>query len=163
MQSCVVQGCAGQAQEQAPSRSAVGSLPVYFEFVSPDGQTLEAERLRGRVTVILLVASYDFASQLMARQLAEVLASFAPRINAGAVMMEQPAYAPLKGTFQQTLGLKYPVVMADHATLGGRGPFGEILRIPTTIILDPLGRERSRFHGAVERSVLEAALRAARD
>ncbi len=157
-----VGGCGTNETSSVPARTPVTSAPMFFEFNSPDGQSLVAERLRGRVTVIVLIASYDFASQLMARQVAELRHDFTPRINAGAVVMEQPAYAELKETFQQTLNLDYPVVMADHATLNGRGPFGEVERIPTTIVLDPTGTERARLYGAVTRNVLEAALRDAR-
>ena len=116
-----------EEQVATPSRSA---RPLSFSFSAPDGQTLSSEQLRGRVSLILLIATFDLASQLSVRQANELLHTQRPRINVGAVILEPPQYADLKETFQEAFALDYPVVMADHATLNGRGPFGEVVAAP---------------------------------
>jgi hypothetical protein len=112
--------------------------------------------------LVLLIATFDTASQLTATQGNELFHTFTPRINVGAVVMETAQYGQLKTTFQQTLELDYPVVMADHATLNGRGPFGEVVHIPTLVVLDEHGRESARLLGPVAISAVEEALRKAR-
>lgn len=153
--SCVTLG--PEARVDVGSRSR----PLEFRFVSPDGQTLDSRELRGRATLVLLITSYDVASQLMARRANQLLHEFRPRINVGAILVEPPQYAELLETFRQTLELSYPVVMGDHALLEGRGPFGELLRLPTAIVLDRQGREVSRWLGAATSAELEEGLRRA--
>lgn len=144
-----------------PARSTPTGLPLAFEFEAPDGQQLSSAETRGRVTVLLLIATFDMASQLSSRQANELLHTFTPRINVGAVIMEPAQYGQLKQTYQETLELDYPVVMADHATLNGRGPFGEVPHIPTLVVLDRAGRESARLLGPVSMEAIEDAIRAA--
>jgi hypothetical protein len=143
--------------------SASRGAQLHFSFTAPDGQVFESASTRGRVTVVLLIASFDMASNLMAREGNELLHTIKPRINVGAVLVEAPQYAQLKTTFQDSLGLDYPVVMADHATLQGRGPFGELVHIPTTLILDRHGRETARILGPATREQLSEAIEDAAD
>lgn len=145
----------------ATARSTHSSVPLTFEFEAPDGQRFSSSETRDRVTLVLLIATFDMASQLSARQANELFHTFTPRINVGAIIMETAQYGQLKETFQQTLELDYPVVMADYATLNGRGPFGDVSHIPTLVVLDRAGRERARLPGPVAESVIEEALRAA--
>jgi hypothetical protein len=118
--------------------------------------------MRGRVTALLFITTYDLASQLLVRRLSEVIGSFAPRANAAAVVVEAPRYAELLPAYRQAMSLPFPVVMADFATLQGGGPFGGILNVPTLIVLDRDGRQTWRHEGPVERDQIEDALRRAR-
>ncbi len=159
---CAALACAPRHTGADVSSPQTSGEPLEFSFLAPDGDNIESAEMRGRVTLLLLIATFDMASQLSARQANELLHTEKPRINVGAVVMEAPQYAQLKTTFQQTFELDYPVVMADHATLGGRGPFGEIVHIPTLIVLDKRGRERTRLLGPVSEAQLRDAVAAAR-
>lgn len=132
-----------------------------FEYLGPDDARLAATQLRGRVTLLLLLTTHDLGSQLMARQAQELLRRFVPRINAAAIVMEAPQYGSLVPLFKQGLELSYPVVMADAALLSGRGPFGEVGFLPTSVVLDRQGREAERIVGGASMAQLEAALRRA--
>jgi hypothetical protein len=132
-----------------------------FEYLGPDDARLAATQLRGRVTLLLLLTTHDLGSQLMARQAQELLRRFVPRINAAAIVMEAPQYGSLVPLFKQGLELSYPVVMADAALLSGRGPFGEVGFLPTSVVLDRQGRESERIVGGATMAQLEAALRRA--
>jgi hypothetical protein len=139
------------------------SAPIQFNFpAAGDDVIVSSETMRGRVTALLFITTYDLASQLLVRRLGEVIVSFAPRANAAAVVVEAPRYAELLPTYRQTMSLPFPVVMADFATLQGGGPFGSIANVPTLIVLDRDGREVWRHEGALERDKLEDALRRAR-
>ena len=105
--------------------------------------------------------TFDLASQLMARRLNETIRRHAPRANAGAVILEAPNHGPLAEVFRQSLGLVYPVAMADSlGTLEG-GPFGVVDRVPTLVVLDRSGRQRFRRSGVLTLEELDEALRAA--
>jgi len=97
---------------------------------------VSSEELRGRATVLLFVTTFDLASQAEAKHLEDLYRTHKPRINAVAVVMEAPKYAPLARSFAEVLGLSYPVALADDATRQGRGPFGVISSVPSWVILD---------------------------
>lgn len=135
--------------------------PIRFAYGTPEGQTLSSETTRGRVTALLFVATFDLTSQLMARRLDEVIRTHRPRANAGAVALEAPNAAPLVEVFRSSLGLSYPVALANSTAFDHEGPFGGIDQVPTLVILDRRGREVARAQGAVTERDLDAALREA--
>jgi hypothetical protein len=136
---------------------------IQFDFpAAGDDVIVNSQTMRGRVTALVFITTFDLASQLLVRRLAEVITAFTPRANAAAVVIEAPRYAELLPAYRQAMSLPFPVVMADFATQQGGGPFGSITRVPTLVVLDRDGREVWRHLGAVESSEIEAALRRAR-
>jgi hypothetical protein len=155
-------GCAGAAPATAVSSPRARSAPIQFEFPSVgEDAVVSRETQRGRVTALVFITTFDLASQLVARRLADVLVSFTPRANAAAVVVEAPAYAELLPAYRAALSLPYPVVMADFATQQGAGPFGSVTHVPTLVVLDRDGREVSRHRGSIESDEIRAALREA--
>jgi len=135
--------------------------PLVFHFPGVDGDPVTSETLRGRTTALLFLTTYDLASQLLARELGQVVSRFTPRANAVGVVLEAPRYAELVPAYRESLGLAYPLVMADFATREGRGPFGDIQNVPTLVVLDRQGREVWRHQGPLSPPDIEAALRRA--
>lgn len=133
-----------------------------FDFRAPSGAVVSSETMRGRATALLFVTTHDIRSQFALRQLGLILETFQPRANAAAVVVQPPHFAALLSTFEQTLGLPFPAVMADYATLAGNGPFGPLPGLPAAVVLDRYGYERARL-GADELSeqTLRARLRQA--
>jgi hypothetical protein len=155
-------GCAGAAPATPISSPGARSAPIQFEFPSVgDDAVVSSETQRGRVTALVFITTFDLASQLVARRLADALVSFTPRANAAAVVVEAPAYAELLPAYRTALSLPYPVVMADFATQRGAGPFGSVTHVPTLVVLDREGREVSRHRGSIEPDEIRAALREA--
>jgi hypothetical protein len=142
----------------APTSHASAEAPLEFRFPPSGDDVISSETTRGRATALAFITTYDISSQLVARRLGEVVVRFKPRSNAAAVVLEPPAYAELLPTYRETLGLPYPVVMADFATQRGQGPFGDIQNVPTLVVLDRSGREVWRHQGALEARQIEAAL-----
>jgi hypothetical protein len=122
---------------------------------------VSSETTRGRATLLAFITTYDIASQLVVRRVADVVTRFVPRSNAAAVVLEAPRYAELLPAYRQSMALPFPVVMADFDTLQGQGAFGDIAHVPTVIVLDREGRLVFRKQGSVESAALEDALRAA--
>jgi hypothetical protein len=150
-------GCAEPtAPVDAPRRE--GGRVVEFSYVALDGARVDSRTLRGRATVILLFTSYDVVSQMAARVASDVLHEHRPRINVLGVALEAPKYDVLIRAFGDSLGLGYPLAMADRGSLAGGGPFGPIVGIPTWVVLDPAGREVWRHVGPLRRAELRSAL-----
>ena len=95
----------------------------------------------------MFVTTFDLASQVVAKRVNQVLHSHRPRINAGAVVLEAPKYAPLAEVFRSALELSYPVALADLPTLEQDSGVGEVRHVPTVLVLDREGREIVRKRG----------------
>jgi hypothetical protein len=132
--------------------------PVEFSFPGAGDTQVNSATTRGRATLLVFVTTYDLASQLVLRRVADVIARQTPRANAAAVVLEPPVYADLLPAYRQSLSLPYPVVIADFATQQGQGQFGGIQRVPTLVVLDREGREVSRSQGSLTLQEIEAAL-----
>lgn len=107
------------------------------------------------------MTTYDLNSQLVARRIEEMQHSFKPRFNALAIVLEPAKYSVLLEPFKLSLGLTYPVVLADHDTLQGTGPFGPIGEVPILVVLDREGRPLWRVTGPASEQQLRQALRSA--
>lgn len=151
--------CGGSAPSDRAPTNRRGER-IDFVFAATDGTFVTGTKTQGRATAVVFVTTYDLHSQVQVRQLNEVLRSTAPIANGVAVVLEPPRYAPLIDAYRDSIGLTYPVVLADHATLERRGPFGYVDKVPTTVVLDYQGREVWRYYGVSETSALAQALRA---
>ena len=159
----LVGACAAVPASPLGPEDAVASSdePVLFSFPGAGDTQVNSATTRGRVTLLVFVTTYDMASQLVLRRVADAIARFTPRANAAAVVLEPPLYVDLLPAYRESLGLPYPVVMADFATQQGQGQFGGIQRVPTLVVLDREGREVSRQHGSLTKPEIEEALRRA--
>ncbi len=129
-----------------------------FAFTSLAGDTVSSGSLRGRMTVLLLLATYDDASQAQARFLSTVVRKHEPRINALGIVAERPENRPLVKLFAETLNLPYPLAMGDVDTLSDSGAFAGMNQVPSLMLLDRDGREVWRHSGLVEAADLSAAI-----
>jgi hypothetical protein len=127
-----------------------------FSFGTTDGQEINSDTVRGRVTVLVFVTTFDLASQVAAKRVNQVLHTHRPRINAAAVVLEAAKYAPLADVFRSALELSYPVAIADLDTLPQSSTFGEVQSVPTLLVLDAEGREIERKLGNFTVKELEA-------
>jgi hypothetical protein len=156
--------CASAPKSNAPpALHAPAGEPPEFAFGVLDGTVLTSENTRGRVTALLFGASYDMASQLVARRLDAVYRVRKPRFNAACIAVEAAENAVLVETFRDTLELHFPVAIADRVELRSFPAFANIDRVPTLVLLDRRGRERLRVFGAFEEKHLRAWLDAAEE
>ena len=147
-----------EAPPVQPSNEASGVVHR-FAFGTTQGEELSAESVRGRVTCLLFVTTFDLASQIAAKRLNQLLHAHTPRINAAAVVLEAAKYAPLADVFRSSLELSYPVAIADLPTLQTSSTFGdEVSTVPALLILDAEGREVQRRSGTFTVEELDAWL-----
>jgi hypothetical protein len=158
----LVGACSSTAPPPRPAGPvAAAQRPVIqFSYEALDGTPLSTESLSKRVTVIGLFTTYDVPSQIVARFLASLARTHTPRLNVAALMLEGPENKPLVEAFAASLGLPYPLALADAATIAGEGPFAGLHHVPSVVILDQEGREAWRHVGFVDQARLEAAVKA---
>jgi hypothetical protein len=159
--------CAAAPEEgTSPTSSAltpVGTVevtgaPVAFRYPNVLGGDLVSDDLRGRVTVLLLITTYDVPSQAEVLFLTQLHKEHVPRINAALIVLEPPESRDIVREYVRALSIGYPVGMADAATIAGRGPFENLQHVPSVVILDRGGRERFRHLGPMKYADLKAAV-----
>jgi hypothetical protein len=158
--ACALAACVDAAPlpiAEAPPAPAYGP-PVEFVYETTDGGHLAAADLRGRLTVIAFIATYDLDSQGLVKILGFVQRSHTPRVNVAAIALEQPDNKPLVIAFAESLDLRFPVALADERTIAGRGPFDKLHSVPSVVILDREGREAYRHIGGLGEKAIHAAL-----
>jgi hypothetical protein len=156
-----IAGCGGAPARGAPPSATAGPRgPLRFAFEAVDGRPISTEAFINRVTVIGLLTTYDVPSQIEARFLGSLERRHTPRLNVAALMLEAPENKPLVQAFTLTLGVSYPVGLADAGTIAGEGPFAGLHHVPSIVILDRDGREAFRHVGFMNESTLEDAVRA---
>jgi len=144
--------------EAKAALGARGSRPA-FSYKGVDGRPISSESLAQRVSVIGFLATYDVHSQVEARYLALLEKHHSPRVNVAALVLEAAENQPLVEAFVASLGLSFPVAMADAPTIAGEGPFAGLHHVPAIVILDREGREAFRHAGFLNEAALEQAVR----
>jgi hypothetical protein len=127
-------------------------------FATVKGGRVSERFFRGRMTVIALVATYDTASHAQALFLKALVKHYTPRINAMLLVLEPPHHKTLVEAYAESLELRFPVAMADAATVAGDGPFPGLHHVPSVVILDREGREVWRKIGLVDEPQMAHAL-----
>jgi hypothetical protein len=150
-------GCAA-APSTAHSPAEHTRIPRRFDFVAIDGSRLSSQNTAGRITVLVFITTYDLGSQVVVRELSTVVHRRTPRVNAGVVVLEPPKNAPLVEAYAQSLDIPFPIALADQATLEGRGAFGAVGVVPTTVVLDADGNEVWRRQGSMTHTEISQAL-----
>ncbi len=145
--------------DAAQARSvAHGCEPRHFAFERVGGGSVTSAELRGRLTVVAFVATYDRASQAEARLVGSALRRHRPRINALGIALEPRESRPMVEAFASALELNYPLAFADADSIAGRGAFDGIQSVPSVVLLDAQGCEVWRHIGLVDAAELEDAL-----
>ena len=148
------------AREAEPARAAEPDhgAPVQFTFGTIAGGELSSDTTRGRTTALLFVTTYDLPSQAEAELLRDVLSTHRPVANAAIVMMEPPHSAALAQVWADAIGLKWPIAMASQTLMAGESQLGNIVGVPTLIVLDRRGRLIAKSEGALAREAIRDCL-----
>jgi hypothetical protein len=131
--------------------------PVDFTFDSLDDRPVSAEWARGAPAVISFVNTGSLPAQAQVDYLVVMAkhdaASRPPgEIRYAIVALEGRENRELVELYRKSLGVPFPVALADPATVAGGGPFGDVTAVPVTVILDRAGREVWRVAGRVAKA-----------
>jgi hypothetical protein len=143
----------------APPPPAERGPVIRFQYETLGGAPFTTDSVAGRITVIGFIATYDLASQALARFLASLAHRHTPRVNVALLVLEQPENAPLVDAFAKALHIQFPVAMADAATIAGEGPFAGLHHVPAVVILDREGREAFVHRGLLDEAQIDGAIR----
>jgi len=146
-------GCGGKAAD-APvgTSSAASGERVAYEFESLDDRAVTSEAMHGRPTVLTFVQLGSALSQAQVEYIVAMAKNDASQTNYAVVALEPRSNRELLELYVKTLDVTFPAALADEATLNGAGGFGEWHGVPTTIVLDRVGRVLWRADGRVATS-----------
>jgi hypothetical protein len=162
--ACVV-ACASsppQALDGAPvGASSISLHPVVdFDFDSLDARPVSSAVMRGKLTVMTFLTTGSLMAQAQVDFLVAMAKHDADTVNYVAVALEERRDRELVELYGKTLGVKFPVALADASTRAGAGPFGDVTSVPVTVVLDRAGRVVLRAQGRVAKSdEIRAAMR----
>jgi hypothetical protein len=132
---------------------------VDFVYDSLDARPVSSSSMRGKVTVIAFVATYDLGSQAQVNYLLAMAKHDGGKVNYVLVALEKRAERELVEVFKTNLGVPFPVALADAETIGGGGPFGDVHRIPALVVLDRQGQMVWKKTGLAKPDEIRAAMR----
>src|SRR6185312_6986390 len=113
--------------------------PMVFDYVTRDGTHVTGASTRGRVTVVLFLTTYDLPSQVVVRELSDLMRRKKPRFNVLGVVLEPPKNALLVEAFGSTMELPFPLALTPRPGTFDEGHFGKVDAVPTVVILDREG------------------------
>lgn len=139
--------CGGTAREP----SVVGhsrELPVEWTVYDAEGVPVRLERLRGRILLVWIFATYDIASAAMISPLNRLVERRADQVRVLGIAA-QPNARQLLPLFAEAMRLRFPVTWdPDGHVLGGASPLGPIDLVPTLVVLDRHGYRLGARPGA---------------
>lgn len=145
-------GKAGSATVDVPGISKESWAPVDFAFDSLDDRPVTSESTRGQVTVLVFVETGSLASQAQVDFVVAMAKNDGDRVHYAVVALEPGDSRELVEVYRRSLGITFPVAMADATTASGGGPFGDVTVVPVTVVLDREGRLVWRLAGRVAKS-----------
>lgn len=146
-------GCGGKSAEPVVGTSVVASTTkVDFKFDSLDDRPVDSASMRGKPTLITFVQTGDRWAPAQVNYFVVMAKNDGDKVNYVLVALEPRSNRELVEAYKSSLGVTFPVALADPASLVGSGPFGQWVGLPTTVLLDRDGRVRWRVDGHVVRA-----------
>jgi hypothetical protein len=133
---------------------------IVFEFDPLDERAVSSDATRGKPTIIVFVTTGDIVGQAQVSYLVHMAKNDGERTNYALIAVHPRKEIVLVEAYRKTLGVEFPVALADTAATGPAGPFGEIPAVPTVIILDRQGRIVWKHTGLAKSDELRGHLRA---
>lgn len=117
------------------------SPPIALALPALDGGELQLTELRGQVVVVHVFTTWSVAAQLDVDQM--MAADDAPDVVVVGVALD-PDGRPLVAPWRAAGEVRYLVVLADDDVRAGKSALGPLPEVPTTFVLDRLGRITAR-------------------
>ncbi len=132
---------------------------VSYVYDSLDARPVSSTQMRGKVTVLAFVATYDLGSQAQVNYLVAMAKHDGATVNYVLVALEKRSERELVEVYKTNLNVTFPVALADAETIGGSGPFGDVHRIPALVVLDRQGQMVWKKIGLAKPEEIRAAMR----
>lgn len=145
----------GSVMEYSPDQR---SAPVDVNAVLLDGEAVDSDNWRGKVTVLNFWYAACAPCRVEAPDLQALHAEMAPKGAQfyGVNIRDEPATAE---SFERSFSIGYPSVMdKDGSMLLGLSAYVPPTAVPTTLVIDKEGRVASRILGVAEKGTLKALI-----
>lgn len=145
----VVCACGGGAKTTPTGVTVSESTeaPVW-EFSSLDSRPVSSAAFAGKPVALVFVTTYDPISQQQVNYDLALADEF-PNVGFALVALQEPSSRELVEIYRDTLKIKFPVALADAATIAGGGTLGDVHRIPSTVLVGRDGKIAWRHDGGV--------------
>jgi hypothetical protein len=144
------------------SSTTPSSGALDYSFDSLDGRPLTSAAMRGKLTVVAFVTTYDLESQAQVDYLATMAKHDGDRVNYAVVALEPAENRELVEAFRRFVADKFGVALltavGDAATIAGAGPFGDVHVVPTVVVLDRSGKVGWRKTGLSKSDEIRIAM-----
>lgn len=153
-------GCGGAVKTTpigVSTAEQAGEAPAWA-FDSLDARPVSSAAFAGKPVVLVFVTTYDPISQQQVNYDLP-LAQEMPDVTFALVALQDATSRELVEMYRETMHVKWPVAMADPATIAGGGTLGDVHHIPTTIVFSRDGRVAWRHEGGVMPSELRERLK----
>jgi thiol-disulfide isomerase/thioredoxin len=155
--AALLPACGGSSEAKGPATPAGVSVPsasgpVSFSFDSLDDRPVSSEVSRGKPAVLAFVTTGSLPAQAQVDFLVTMSSNDGDKVFYAVVSLDPRENRELVEIYRKSLGIKFPVAMADEATRAGTGAFGDVTTVPVTILLDRSGRVVWRVDGRVAKS-----------
>jgi hypothetical protein len=140
--------CAGA--RTAPAGVTVGEssdAPIW-EFSSLDARPVSSAAFAGKAVALVFVTTYDPISQQQLNYDLPLAGEF-PNVTFVLVALQDAQARELVELYRDTMKVKFPVALADAATIAGGGTLGDVHHIPTTVLIARDGRIAWRHESGV--------------
>lgn len=130
-----------------------------FAFDSLDARPVSTDAMRGKPTVLLFILIDNLGCQAEVNYLTAMAKNDEDKVNYVLVAIEPRDRRELVEMYRRSLGVTFPVALADEATRRGGGPF-PLEATPTIVVLDRDGRVVWRTTGLARPAEIRAHLNA---
>ena len=144
-----VVACGGAAKTTPTGVTVTESTeaPVW-EFSSLDARPVSSAAFAGKPVALVFVTTYDPISQQQVNYDLSIADDF-PNVAFALVALQDASARELVEIYRDTFKIKFPVALADAATIAGGGTLGDVHRIPSTVLIGRDGRIVWRTSGGV--------------
>ena len=134
------------------SAGAPSAARIEFKYDSVDERPVTSDALRGKPTLLVFVQTGSVWGQAQVSYMVAMAKNDGDRVNYVLIALEPRQSRELVEEYAKSLHVTFPVALGDQATVLGASPFGEVRGIPTTVLLDRVGRIVWRAEGRVAKS-----------
>jgi hypothetical protein len=125
-----------------------GSEAPIWEFSSLDARPVGSAAMMGRPVALVFVTTYDPICQQQVNYDLPLAEEF-PNVMFALVALQDASSRELVEIYRDTFKIKFPVALADAATIAGGGTLGDVHRIPSTVLIGRDGKIVWRRDGGV--------------
>jgi hypothetical protein len=133
--------------------------PASYVFDSLDERAVSSEAMRGKPTVLAFVTTGDLVGQAQVSYLVHMAKNDRDQVHYALVALHPRKEVVLVEAYKQTLGVEFPVALAEPSTTFPAGPFGEIPAVPAVVILDRGGHVVWKHVGLAKNEELRSHMR----